>query len=178
MSSHVAWPLAYNLIRGRSTNNTFGMVRRYKDGKPKPHQGWDFEAAIGTGVYAIAAGKVEYVKLNVGDYGTQICHSFEWQGRTLYAYYAHLSTVQVAAGADVGQGEMIGATGNTGNARSLPAREDHLHFEIRERPRCGLGLAGRISPFKVYGVCPLKKPAYQNFSRYRVPGVHELRRAE
>jgi murein DD-endopeptidase MepM/ murein hydrolase activator NlpD len=152
------------LLRGRSENNTFGMVRRYADGRQKPHQGWDFEASIGTTVHAIADGKVEFVATNSGDYGSQICHSFEFDGKTLYAYYAHLSSILVAKGDSVKQGDSIGATGNTGNAKNLPRKEDHLHFEIREKAICGKGLQGRISPFKVYGVCPLKEAALQNFS--------------
>src|SRR5688572_10266712 len=103
MSNHVCWPLVYNIIRGRVENNTFGMVRRYADGRPKPHQGWDFEASPGTVTYAIAAGKVEFVKVNSGDYGTQICHSFSLGGKTLFAYYAHLSNVLVKDGDTITQ---------------------------------------------------------------------------
>lgn len=164
MSSFVAWPLSYNVIRARAVNHTFGMVRKYADGKPKPHQGWDFEASPGTAIYAIADGKVAFVKTNSGDYGTQICHSFSHGKETLYAYYAHLSSVGVKDGDTVRQGQQIGATGKSGNAKNLKPADDHLHFEIRQKPACGLGLAGRISPMKIYGTCPLKEPAYQNFS--------------
>ena len=50
----ITWPLAINVIRGRKESNTFGMVRHYENGNPKPHQGWAFEAAVSTPAYAIA----------------------------------------------------------------------------------------------------------------------------
>lgn len=164
MTNYVAWPLTYNIIRRRIVNNTFGNVRKKADGTPKPHQGWDFEAAPGTAVYAIASGKVAFVKVNEGDYGTQICHSFEFGGKTRYVFYAHLSSTTVKKGDTVKQGQVIGATGKSGNAVNLGPLDDHLHFEIRTQAVCGLGLAGRISPAKIYGTCPLKEAAYQNFS--------------
>jgi len=34
MSEEISWPLAYNIIRGRAFNSTFGMVRHEKDGRP------------------------------------------------------------------------------------------------------------------------------------------------
>ena len=40
-------PGAYNAIRRRALNKTFGRVRRRADGSAKPHQGWDFEASVG-----------------------------------------------------------------------------------------------------------------------------------
>jgi len=33
----ITWPLMRNVIRRRSINNTFGMVRGRADGTPKPH---------------------------------------------------------------------------------------------------------------------------------------------
>jgi len=175
MSVKVAWPLSYNIIRGRSVNNTFGMVRKHANGTAKPHQGWDLEASSGTSCFAIADGKVEFVKLNVGDYGTQVCCSFDFDGKTLYAYYAHLSRVDVTEGDSMSQGDLIGATGNTGNAATLPTSEDHLHFEIRTKKICGLGLAGRISPMKVYGTCPLTSAAIQNLSNSMSLTANDLR---
>jgi len=153
----VAWPLAINLIRGKSERNTFGIVRKFANGSPKPHQGWDFSAPIGTTVYAIADGKVEFIK-NIGDYGLQLCLSFQFDGATHYAFYAHLKTTSVAVGAAVKMRDAVAATGNSGNANTLPSGEDHLHFEVRTKLNPGAGLAGRISPFRIYKICPLKVP--------------------
>jgi peptidoglycan LD-endopeptidase LytH len=153
----VTWPLATNVIRKRKVSNTFGMVRRRANGTMKPHQGWDFEAAVGTPVYAIADGKVEFVTQG-GDYGVQVCLSFLAGGQARYAFYAHLKDVYVKAGQAVKLDDPIGTTGKTGNASNLPADEDHLHFEIRKKVYLGKGLAGRVSPLSVFGVCPLNTP--------------------
>jgi murein DD-endopeptidase MepM/ murein hydrolase activator NlpD len=157
----VSWPLLSNVIRGKSEHNTFGMVRKFANGSPKPHQGWDFSASIGTAVYAIGDGKVEFVR-NHGDYGLQLCHSFEFEKVTYYAFFAHLKSSLVAAGATVKKGALIANTGNSGNASNLPSAEDHLHFEIRTSPSPGAGLAGRLSPLKIYKQCPLRAPVFKS----------------
>lgn len=153
--TQVTWPLVNNIIRGKSERNTFGMVRKFANGNPKPHQGWDFSASLGTAVYAIADGKVEFVRNN-GDYGMQLCLSFKFDGVTYYAFYAHLQSTSVIGGAKVEMNDVIGASGNSGNAKSLPHSEDHLHFEIRTQLAPGAGLAGRVSPLKIFKKCPLK----------------------
>ncbi len=151
----VTWPLEQNVIRGNKINHTFGMVRTNADGTPKPHQGWDFKAAVGTSAYAIADGKIEFVK-DSGAYGKQVCLSFAWKNQqTLYAFYAHMNTIQVTQGQQVTMNTVLGTTGKSGNAQNLPASEDHLHFEIRTKANTGLGLTDRLSPIKVFGKCPL-----------------------
>lgn len=156
-ATEVTWPLVTNVIRGQSLSNTFGMVRKYANGNPKPHQGWDLAASVGTMVYAIAAGTVEFVQ-NQGDYGRQVCHSFAFKGKTYYAFYAHLSSTTVAKGQKIAVNDVIGKTGKTGNAVNLATSEDHLHFEIRTQVWCGTGLGGRVSPLQVFGICPLHTP--------------------
>jgi len=116
--TQVTWPLVSNVIRGKSERNTFGMVRKFANSSPKPHQGWDFSAAIGTAVYAVADGKVEFIK-NSGDYGLQLCMSFKFKGATYYAFYAHLQSTSVTAGKDVALNDVIGATGNSGRKRHM-----------------------------------------------------------
>lgn len=157
MSGVVRWPLVHNVIRKNSLHNTFGMVRTKPNGSPKAHQGWDFYAAEGTPCYAIADGKVVHVG-PVGAFGTLVVHSFVFDGKTYFAAYAHLSATAVGVNKEVAQGQRIGATGRTGNASNLTGADLHLHFEIRTVAMPGLGLAGRISPFKIYGVCPLNSP--------------------
>jgi murein DD-endopeptidase MepM/ murein hydrolase activator NlpD len=153
----ITWPLFSNVIRKRQLSNTFGMVRHYANGSPKPHQGWDLEATVGTPAYAIADGKIVFVH-HGGDYGLQICMSFHFQGQQRFAFYAHLQHAYVTAGHNVKLDDLIATTGKSGNASNLPKDEDHLHFEIRTQANCGLGLAGRISPLVIYGICPLHSP--------------------
>jgi peptidoglycan LD-endopeptidase LytH len=154
MDPNLRWPLAHNVIRHNAENNTFGMVRRKRDGSPRPHQGWDFFAPIGTPCFAISDGRIELIT-TTGDYGNVIVLAFPFGGKTLYAAYAHLSAIEVTAGQPVTRGQQIGLTGDTGNARGMKGEDLHLHFEIREVPRPGLGLAGRMSPLKVFGEIPL-----------------------
>ena len=151
----VTWPLEQNMIRGQKVSNTFGMVRTYANGTPKPHQGWDFAAAVGTPAYAIADCKIEFIA-DSGDYGMHICMSFAWKDQqTLYAFYAHMNAIMVSKDQQVTMNTMIGTCGKSGNAQNLPASQDHLHFEIRTQAYAGLGLSKRLSPIKVFGKCPL-----------------------
>lgn len=156
---NIDWPLMYNVIRRNSVRNTFGMVRLNADGTPRPHQGWDFFANIGTEAYAIANGKVIFVAKNLGDYGTQLCLGFQFQGVDLYAFYAHLKNIYVCEGQPVVLGQTICTTGDSGNAKGLPNADEHLHLEIRTQAYCGKGLTNRLSPIEVFGKCPLTAAA-------------------
>ena len=154
MNESITWPLAHNIIRRRSNNNTFGMVRRRADGTARPHQGWDFEAVVGTPAYAIADGVVEFVR-DGGDYGLQLSLAFTFEGKQLWAFYAHLEKVFVEVGNPVDRNQLICKTGESGNAAGMPVQDQHLHFEVRTAAQPRLGLQDRISPLKVFGKCPL-----------------------
>lgn len=156
MQANIRWPLKRNFIRRSSVANTFGLVRRNSDGSLRPHQGWDFEASIGTPCFAISDGKVEFIS-NAGDYGNVIVMSFAFEGRKLFAAYAHLSAMQTSVGQQVSMGQQIGSTGDSGNARGMVGRDLHLHFEIRTVMRPGRGLEGRLSPLKVFRTIPLDR---------------------
>jgi len=145
-------PLTQMRIRRQSPNNTFGMVRRSRAGTPRPHQGWDLRAAVGTPVQAIAEGHVVQVHdEDSGDYGRSITLAFLHNGRRYFAFYAHLSAVEVRNRDTVHGGQTIGKTGKTGNASGLCAIDDHLHFEIRTEQHVGRGLGGRIDPGELLG---------------------------
>lgn len=73
--------------------------------------------AAGTGVVTMAAGGWNYGYDNV----VQVDH-----GNGYVTVYAHLSTIFVTQCQSVGQGTVIGLSGNTGNSFGA-----HLHFEIR-----------------------------------------------
>jgi murein DD-endopeptidase MepM/ murein hydrolase activator NlpD len=151
--------LCYGIIRRTHPTNKGAWdapYARYSNGKPKPHQGWDFAAQVGTPTYAIADGKVEFVRKNFGAYGTQICIQFKFKDKIYYAFYAHLNSTRVTQGAKIKKGQQIATTGISGNAKRLPKSEAHLHFEIRTRAWCGKGLGGRVSPLVIFGNCPLK----------------------
>ncbi|WP_346286145.1 M23 family metallopeptidase [Zoogloea sp.] len=150
----IFWPLQSNIIRQNSVSNTFGMVRKYASGAPKPHQGWDFSATVQTPVFSIAEGSVAFVR-DKGDYGLQLCLEFDFDGTTLYAFYAHLYKVHVAEGDSIQANQLVAASGESGNAQGMAVADQHLHFEIRTKAYAGLGLADRLSPAHVFGRCPL-----------------------
>jgi murein DD-endopeptidase MepM/ murein hydrolase activator NlpD len=88
------------------------------------HLGIDITAPEGSNVYAAGSGVVTMAQggWNYG-YGNvvQIDH-----GNGYVSVYAHLSAIYVSACQSVGQGTLVGLSGNTGNSFGA-----HLHFEIR-----------------------------------------------
>jgi murein DD-endopeptidase MepM/ murein hydrolase activator NlpD len=86
------------------------------------HRGIDISGNTGEPVYATDAGVIVYAGLNGYGYGNLIMidHGNGWQ-----SLYAHLSAFNVVCGQSVGQGDVIGAFGSTGNSSG-----SHLHFEL------------------------------------------------
>ena len=85
------------------------------------HTGVDVAAEEGTIIRASMEGIVELVS-SEGDYGNHI----NIRNNNVSTLYAHCSKIFVKEGQIVGQGQEIGAVGNTGNSTG-----PHLHFEIR-----------------------------------------------
>jgi murein DD-endopeptidase MepM/ murein hydrolase activator NlpD len=173
----IRWPLERNIIRRGLESNTFGEVR----GPGRVHQGWDFQANVGTPCYAIGKGKVVHVVKNIDDnkyiddsFGNIVVIELDTSPLPdhpkLYAAYAHLKSgsISVNVGDKVEAGRVIGEAGVSGNARYknawkgpngvVPKDEQHLHFEIRTKMPPGKKLEGRISPMKIFGSPPKKSP--------------------
>ncbi|MEI6352984.1 MAG: peptidoglycan DD-metalloendopeptidase family protein [Candidatus Nomurabacteria bacterium] len=89
------------------------------------HSAVDFGCPIGTPVSAAADGTVIRATLGGynGGYGSVIIISHPNGTQTIYA---HLSQINVTVGQRVSQGQVMGATGNTGKSTG-----PHLHFETR-----------------------------------------------
>ncbi|XKT74652.1 MAG: peptidoglycan DD-metalloendopeptidase family protein [Patescibacteria group bacterium UBA2163] len=89
------------------------------------YNGIDIAAAVGTPVLASASGEVIISRSYGynGGYGQYIVIRHPNGTQTLYA---HLSANNVFAGAQVVQGQVIGAIGNTGRSTG-----PHVHFEVR-----------------------------------------------
>ena len=88
------------------------------------HLGIDISAPEGSNVYAAGSGVITKAQggWNYG-YGNVI---FIDHGNGYVTVYAHLSVINVSLCQSVGQGALIGYSGNTGNSFGA-----HLHFEIR-----------------------------------------------
>jgi murein DD-endopeptidase MepM/ murein hydrolase activator NlpD len=86
------------------------------------HEGIDIGAAYGSPIRAAASGTVIYCGWESG-YGnlTAIDH-----GGNLATAYGHQSSIVVACGQQVTQGQVIGYVGSTGHSTG-----PHLHFEVR-----------------------------------------------
>ncbi len=87
------------------------------------HNGVDLKASIGTDVYAYAGGTVTFAGWDSSGYGNcvKINH-----GNNVVTIYGHCSQLYVYAGQQVTAGQLIAASGNTGNTTG-----PHLHFEVR-----------------------------------------------
>jgi murein DD-endopeptidase MepM/ murein hydrolase activator NlpD len=181
----VRWPLVVNLIarlNASPINNTYGRVRWPISGPsvPKAHQGWDLYAEEGTDCYAIADGEIVKYTVSTAGYGKQLILKLDdsinlpnFPNVTLYAFYAHLSSVSSSITSQqttttpisstnavrVSKGDVIGQTGKSGNANDLESFQQHLHFEIRGTGE-GLseGFGGRINPAELYHAPPLGCP--------------------
>ncbi len=86
------------------------------------HAGVDISAPAGTAIRAAAAGRVAIAGW-MGGYGQYTCIQ---HGGGAATCYAHQSSMSVGVGANVSQGQVIGAVGCTGRCFG-----DHLHFEVR-----------------------------------------------
>lgn len=103
-------------------SNDFGNPR--SGPPPHPHQGNDVFSPYGTPLVAIADG---VIFKSGGDGGLGGQRVWLRDGAGVTYYYAHMSRIDVAAGAQVVRGQVLGAVGNSGNARTTPS---HVHFEM------------------------------------------------
>ena len=100
------------------------------------HTGVDIPVPKGTPVLAAGSGKVIWAGFGFyhgyydpnDPYGIAVAihHDFGYQGQELYTLYGHLDQVKVAVGQYVKTGDLLGLSGQTGNATG-----PHLHFEVR-----------------------------------------------
>lgn len=110
IAGYFAWPVAGGVV----TQKLHGW------------NGADIGAPKGTSIYAAAAGTVVIANGNGawnGGYGSYVVIKHANGTQTLYA---HMSKVLVSPGEPVGQGDVIGKVGSTGQSTG-----PHLHFEVR-----------------------------------------------
>jgi murein DD-endopeptidase MepM/ murein hydrolase activator NlpD len=92
------------------------------------HTGVDFSVGEGTSVVSVTSGEV----VSAGDGGAYGNEVVILHPDGFYTEYAHLSSISVSVGQQVGSGEQIGLSGSTGNVTG-----PHLHFEVRTGPGYG-----------------------------------------
>jgi murein DD-endopeptidase MepM/ murein hydrolase activator NlpD len=130
-----AMPLNYVRV-----SSPFGYRIHPVTGQRLLHTGVDLTAAQGTSVVAAAGGTVQFVGFDRG-YGK---HVIVRHARGYTTYYAHLSAFAsgLRIGAQIRQGQSLGAVGQTGVATG-----PHLHFEVRlnNQPTNPLRLTSRFA---------------------------------
>lgn len=102
------------------------------------HRAIDIAAPQGTPVTAADRGVVLRAGWNNQGYGQFVIIDHKIDYMTLYA---HLDRVLVTEGEVVGQGQVIGTVGSTGNSTG-----PHLHFEIRDFGRLANPLEMLVAP--------------------------------
>jgi murein DD-endopeptidase MepM/ murein hydrolase activator NlpD len=103
-------------------NSAFG-ARSIFNGQPRsPHGGADFLSAAGTPVKAPNAGRVALARDLYFTGNTVVID----HGLGLFSLFAHLSVVDVQAGAAVATGDVVGRVGATGRVSG-----PHLHWTVR-----------------------------------------------
>jgi murein DD-endopeptidase MepM/ murein hydrolase activator NlpD len=98
----------------------------------RSHEGVDMLAPMGTPIYAVVSGTVNFRQNRLGGNAASLIGD---NGNRYY--YAHFASYE-GASRRVTQGDVIGYNGDTGNATGTP----HLHFEIHP----GGGLAVNPTP--------------------------------
>lgn len=112
---------AWTLPIGSAYSSSFGQYRILNEAVQTRHTGWDQSAPTGTPVGAMADGVVVFAnQLDIR--GNYILIDHGWG---VFTGYAHMSQMSVQQGQTVTQGQIIGASGNTGRSNG-----PHLHWEI------------------------------------------------
>ena len=106
----LVWPVSGSVTSGYGTR--WGRM----------HEGIDIAAPSGTPIAAAAAGTVIYAGW-MGGYGNLVVLD---HGNGLATAYGHQSSIAVANGQTVAQGQVVGYVGSTGHSTG-----PHLHFEVR-----------------------------------------------
>ena len=122
-SAEMLWsgPFRFPLSDPIVVTDIYGYTR-LTGGSTISHKGTDFQAAIGTPVYAMNSGLVRFVG-NLRNYGNTVVID---HGLELLTIYMHLSEVNVKVGDTLKKGDFIGKSGDTGYVLG-----PHLHITVR-----------------------------------------------
>ncbi|MFH7029379.1 MAG: M23 family metallopeptidase [Heteroscytonema crispum UTEX LB 1556] len=115
--------IAFPTAKGTSVTSEFGWRQHPISGDRRFHTGIDFRAGLGTPIYAIANGRIEFAG-EKGGYGNAVIVNHGAGKSTLYG---HASKLYVQKGQQVVRGQAIAAVGSTGMST---APHLHLRFEL------------------------------------------------
>lgn len=133
-SSSFQWPVTNYYVCGNKWSQYYSV-------KGKDHLGMDIKSSSGdTSIYATGDGVVANTGWNKAN-GYTITLKHTISGKTIYSFYAHLSSINVSKGASVSKGQKIGVIGNTGSSST----GTHLHFAFTTQ--CSAGTWGYGTTF-------------------------------
>lgn len=130
----------------------FGLTRKNKDGSIRAHQGVDLATDEGYRLYAVENGEIVATAKGTDGYGFTVTLKMNCVNKpelhNKFVFYAHLDRIDVVVGQIVEAGHVVGLSGDTGNAKGMEtiSKGGHLHFELRTKQICGLGLKNRLDP--------------------------------
>jgi murein DD-endopeptidase MepM/ murein hydrolase activator NlpD len=116
------WSGPWRLPVPGTPTSSFGRETFLNGEERGRHQGADFHAASGTPIHAPNAGVVALAEPLYFSGNTVILD----HGDGLYSLFAHLSKTNVAVGAKVARGDVLGEVGATGRVTG-----PHLHWAVR-----------------------------------------------
>ena len=121
----VLWRGVFRQLSNSKVEANFADYRTYiYDNEPIDnayHLGYDLSVTKHYPVEAANSGKVAFAG-DLGIYGNAIILD---HGLGLYTLYGHMSSIDVHVGDTIGQGQLMGKTGQTGLAAG-----DHLHYGV------------------------------------------------
>lgn len=122
-------------LRTNSSNPSvgkFGFTRSPNNWNKGFHGGVDIRAPVGTDLKAPISGVVTVIKDFEGSReGNMITITGTSYGQQVSASMMHLSVVGITSGAKISEGQVVGKSGDSGNAKGLPSEEAHVHMSIK-----------------------------------------------
>ncbi|MCC7010174.1 MAG: M23 family metallopeptidase [Acidobacteria bacterium] len=130
------WSGAFRQPVPQPANSAFGSRSVFNGEARSPHGGADFASPAGTPVRSPAAGRVRLARALYYTGNTVVVD----HGTGLVSLFAHLSRMNVAEGASVPAGAVLGAVGATGRVTG-----PHLHWTVR-------AAGARVDPLSLLAV--------------------------
>lgn len=130
------------------------------------HNGIDLQAPIGTPVYAVLSGIVDFVGIGPLGGNTVVLRGWGWgnkRRKQTLVLYGHLQEIYAVEGRQVRPGDVIGTVGETGQATG-----PHLHFATYVHNR-DTGAKPHVNPNLLFKLCPYRKLMNPHFGAEHQP---------
>jgi murein DD-endopeptidase MepM/ murein hydrolase activator NlpD len=110
----------------------FGFTRSATNWNKGFHGGVDLKAPVGTDLKAPISGVVTATKdFDGSKEGNMVTISGSGDDKNVSVSMMHLSGMSVKSGDKISEGQVIGKSGDSGNAKGLPGAEAHVHMSVK-----------------------------------------------